>query len=141
MAGRRSLRLATTIVAELAGEPIGDLMLRVEDAWAQAEVAEQAGKQVELGLVLDPAHAGHGYTTEAARELLRVCFEDLGVHRVVATCFVDNVASWRLWSASACAVRCMRCASLCTGPGSGTTRSRTRCLRTSGRVGGLRPRH
>jgi RimJ/RimL family protein N-acetyltransferase len=27
---------------------------------------------------------------------LRVCFEDLGVHRVVAGCFVDNEASWRL---------------------------------------------
>ena len=29
-------------------------------------------------------------------ELLRVCFEDLGVRRVAATCFADNDVSWRL---------------------------------------------
>jgi RimJ/RimL family protein N-acetyltransferase len=90
-------RLADTIVVELDGETIGDLMLRVEDAWAQAEVAQRAArKQAELGWVLDPAHTGHGYATEAVRELVRICFEDLGVRRVVASCFADNDTSWRL---------------------------------------------
>jgi RimJ/RimL family protein N-acetyltransferase len=90
-------RLAATVIVELDGRIIGDFMLRVEDAWAQVEVAEQArGRQAELGWVLDPAFTGHGYATEAARRLLRVCFEELGVHRVVAGCFVDNGASWRL---------------------------------------------
>ena len=86
-----------TIVVELEGEVIGDLMLRLEDAWAQAEVADQArGVQAELGWVLHPDHAGHGYATEAVRELIRICFEDLGLRRVTAECFADNVASWRL---------------------------------------------
>ena len=90
-------RLATTIIVELDGRTIGDLMLRVEDAWAQTEVADHArGCQAELGWVLDPAFAGRGYATEAVRELLRICFEDLRVHRVVANCFADNEASWRL---------------------------------------------
>jgi RimJ/RimL family protein N-acetyltransferase len=94
-------RLATTVVIELNGTDgpavIGDLMLRREDAWAQTEVAGQArGTQAELGWVLDPRHSGHGYATEAVRELLRHCFEDLGVRRVVAGCFFDNEASWRL---------------------------------------------
>ena len=96
-------RLATTVVVELdqpGGETarvIGDFMLRREDAWAQLEVADQAqGSQVELGWVLDPGHTGHGYATEAVRELLRYCFEELGVRRVVANCFLDNDASWRL---------------------------------------------
>jgi len=76
---------------------VGDLMLLVEDAWAQAEVADRArGVQAELGWVIDPAHAGKGYATEAAGALLRVCFEDLGLRRVTAQCFADNVASWRL---------------------------------------------
>src|SRR4051812_47163871 len=97
-------RLATTVVIELGhdagpaagGEVIGDFMLRREDAWAQLDVAEQArGAQAELGWVLDPAHAGSGYATEAVRELLRYCFEDLGVRRVVANCFLDNDSSWR----------------------------------------------
>lgn len=90
-------RLATTLVVELEGRVIGDLMLRVEDAWGQAEVAEQArGTQAELAWVLDPAFTGSGFATEAVRELLRVCFEDLGLRRVTATCFADNEASWRL---------------------------------------------
>jgi RimJ/RimL family protein N-acetyltransferase len=72
-------------------------MLRVEDAWAQAEVAEQArGVQAELGWVLHPDHAGHGYATEAVRALLRLCFEELGLRRVTANCFAANEASWRL---------------------------------------------
>ena len=90
-------RLATTIVVELGSTVIGDFMLRVEDAWTQAEVAGQArGTQAELGWVLDPAHTGHGYATEALRELLRYCFQALGVHRVTANCFLDNDTSWRL---------------------------------------------
>jgi RimJ/RimL family protein N-acetyltransferase len=52
--------------------------------------------QAELGWVLDPAYGGRGYATEAVRALLRVCFEDLGLRRVVALCFYDNEASWRL---------------------------------------------
>jgi RimJ/RimL family protein N-acetyltransferase len=52
--------------------------------------------QAELGWVLDPAHTGHGYETEAVRELLRVCFDELDLRRVVAKCFSDNEASWRL---------------------------------------------
>ena len=90
-------RLAASIVVELEHEVIGDLMLRVDDAWSQAEVAEQAsGVQAELGWVLHPAHGGHGYATEAVRELVRICFEDLGLRRVTAECFADNVASWQL---------------------------------------------
>jgi RimJ/RimL family protein N-acetyltransferase len=90
-------RLANAVIVQLDGRVIGDFMLKVENAWAQAEVADQArGRQAELGWVLDPAFTGHGYATEAARGLLRVCFEDLGIRRVVAGCFVDNDASWRL---------------------------------------------
>ncbi|GAA1804797.1 GNAT family protein [Luedemannella flava] len=89
--------LARTLVIERSGTIIGDLMLRIENAWAQAEIAERArGVQAELGWVLHPEHAGHGYATEAVRELLRLCFEDLGLHRVTATCFAANEASWRL---------------------------------------------
>ena len=89
--------LARTVVVELDGEVIGDLMLRVEDAWGQAEVADRArGVQAELGWVLHPDHAGRGYATEALRELIRLCFDELGLRRVTAYCFAANQASWRL---------------------------------------------
>jgi RimJ/RimL family protein N-acetyltransferase len=90
-------RLERTLVMELDGAVVGDLMLRVEDAWAQREVADSArGTQAELGWVVDPAHGGRGLATEAVRELLRICFEGLALRRVVASCFADNTASWRL---------------------------------------------
>jgi RimJ/RimL family protein N-acetyltransferase len=91
------VRLAATVIVELDGNVIGDFMLRVEDAWAQTEVADQArGTQAELGWVLDPAYTGHGYATEAVRGLLEYCFTTLGVRRVVANCFLANDTSWRL---------------------------------------------
>jgi RimJ/RimL family protein N-acetyltransferase len=93
----REDRLADALVVELDGRVIGDLMLRVEDAWAQQEVADQAqGVQGELGWVLDPAFGGQGYATEAVRALIGLCFGPLGLRRLHADCFFDNEPSWRL---------------------------------------------
>ncbi|GIG22003.1 N-acetyltransferase [Cellulomonas chitinilytica] len=90
-------RLATTLVIELDGRVVGDLMLLVEDGWAQSDVADRAHLvQATLGWVLDPDHGGQGYATEAVAEVVRICFEDLGLRRVRAVCFADNVPSWRL---------------------------------------------
>ncbi|GAB3261988.1 GNAT family N-acetyltransferase [Nocardioides dilutus] len=86
------------MVVVLLGEVlIGHLYLHVEDAWSQTEVRDQATRsQAEIGWAFDPAHQGEGYATEAVRELLRVCFEDLGVRRVVALAFADNAPSLRV---------------------------------------------
>ena len=90
-------RLARTLVVDLAGVVIGDLIVRVGDAWAQAEVKEQArGVQAELGWVLDPGHHGQGYATEAVHALLGLCFGALGLRRVTAGCYAGNEPSWRL---------------------------------------------
>ena len=112
-------RLAATLVVEHEGTVIGDLMVRVEDAWAQAEVADQArGVQAELGWTLDPAHGGRGLATEAVSEVVRIAFLDLGLRRVTAHCFADNTASWRLMERVG-----MRC----------ETRARADALHRSGR--------
>lgn len=90
-------RMSKTLVIEREGEVIGDLMLAVQNAWAQAEVREQAaGVQAELGWCLHPKAVGHGYATEAVRALIAISFDDLGLRRVVANCFADNERSWRL---------------------------------------------
>lgn len=89
--------LEVTLVVELDGVIIGDVMFAVEDAWSQGEVADQAkGTVAEIGWCLDPAVQGHGYGAEVARELLRIGFEDVGLHRIIALCFSDNEPSWRL---------------------------------------------
>lgn len=90
-------RVSRTLMIELDGAVIGDLYLGIADAWAQSDVADRAkGVVGEIGWVVDPAHAGQGYATEAAAELLRICFEDLGLRRVKALCFAANEPSWRL---------------------------------------------
>lgn len=90
-------RLADTLVIELDGVVVGDLMLRVQDAWAQTEVKEQAvGTEAEIGYTLDPAYGGRGLATEAVRALLEIAFEQIGVRRVIALLFADNLPSRRL---------------------------------------------
>jgi RimJ/RimL family protein N-acetyltransferase len=85
------------VVVELDGRVIGDSMIRVEDAYAQHEIAAGAREtQAELGWTLDPAYQGRGYATEAVRGLIDVCFGPLGLRRVYAMCFAANEASWRL---------------------------------------------
>jgi RimJ/RimL family protein N-acetyltransferase len=89
--------LRDQLVLEVDGRVVGDLMVRVEDAWAQREVAHlAAGTQAELGWTLDPAVGGRGLATEAVRAALRIAFEGLGVRRVVASAFADNGPSLRL---------------------------------------------
>jgi RimJ/RimL family protein N-acetyltransferase len=89
--------LAKALVIELGGDVIGDLMVAVGDGWAQADVAAQArGVEADLGWVLHPDFGGRGLATEAVGEVLRICFEDLGLRRVTAGCFAANEPSWRL---------------------------------------------
>jgi RimJ/RimL family protein N-acetyltransferase len=88
---------ATAVIVELDGRLIGDLMVRVRDAYAQREVAESAaGVEAELGWTFDPAYQRRGLATEAIRALIGICFDDLGLRRVVAACFSANEPSWRL---------------------------------------------
>lgn len=90
-------RLSRTLLIEHEGRPIGDGMLRVVDAWAQAEVADQAeGVHAELGWALAPAAQGHGYATEAVLAIVGLCFGKLGIRRIEASCFAGNEPSWRM---------------------------------------------
>ena len=66
--------LNVAVVVRDTGQLVGDIML----FWHSAE--HRSG---ELGYVINPAHAGNGYATEAARAMLALAFEGLGLHRVV----------------------------------------------------------
>src|ERR1700749_3180356 len=93
----RVKRLTDLIIVELDGRVIGDLMVKVQDGWAQEEVADQAkGVQGELGWTFDPAFGGKGYATEAVRALIDLCFGPLGLRRVAGGCLFDNEPSGRL---------------------------------------------
>jgi RimJ/RimL family protein N-acetyltransferase len=49
--------------------------------------------QGEVGFIVHPDHQRRGYAREAAAAMLRVGFEDLGLHRIVGRCEVRNDAS------------------------------------------------
>jgi RimJ/RimL family protein N-acetyltransferase len=66
---------------------IGEFMLRL---------TSERHRQGEIGWSLHPDAQGHGYATEAARELLRLGFEDLGLHRIVADADPRNSGSLRI---------------------------------------------
>ena len=63
---------------------VGDVML----AWTSEE--HRSG---EIGYVFDPTHHGNGYASEAAAALLRVGFEGLRLHRIIARLDARNTAS------------------------------------------------
>ena len=50
----------------------------------------------EIGFIVHPDHQGRGYATEASRELLRLAFEDLGLHRVIGRVEARNIGSARV---------------------------------------------
>jgi RimJ/RimL family protein N-acetyltransferase len=50
-------------------------------------------QQGEIGYVFHPAHHGRGYATECARTMLRLGFEQVGMHRVIGRCSAHNTAS------------------------------------------------
>ncbi|KAB8189013.1 GNAT family N-acetyltransferase [Nonomuraea phyllanthi] len=53
-------------------------------------------RQGEIGYILHPDHHGHGYAPEAAREMLRLGFADLGLHRITGRLDARNTASARV---------------------------------------------
>lgn len=89
--------LESGMVGLLDGEIIASGKLERQDAWSQADMKDQAaGQQAEIGWVLDPSIHGRGFGTEFAAALLDLAIHGLGVRRVEASCFAENLASRRV---------------------------------------------
>jgi RimJ/RimL family protein N-acetyltransferase len=76
--------LALVVTLKGIGQLIGHVMLRR---------TSREHRQGEVGYVLHPDHQGHGYATEASTLLLRLGFEELGLHRIVGRLDGRNAAS------------------------------------------------
>jgi RimJ/RimL family protein N-acetyltransferase len=91
---RSAERLPWFLVIEHEGLLVGELLLRIGDSYAQAEVRElAAATMAEVGWVIHPDHQRQGFATEAVRRLLEHCFLERGLHRVVAEAFAGNRAT------------------------------------------------
>jgi RimJ/RimL family protein N-acetyltransferase len=82
---RQKYQLA--IVLRAPEHLIGNVGIRIRTAGAH---------QADIGYEIDPQQWGHGYASEAAREIVRFGFEDLGLHRITAHCLAENTASARV---------------------------------------------
>ncbi len=81
-------------VAELDGTIVAMGFLEIVDGSGQPGVPK--GTDGLIGYIVDPVYSGKGVASDLARGLLRAAFEDLGLRRVRAGCFADNVASVRV---------------------------------------------
>jgi RimJ/RimL family protein N-acetyltransferase len=79
--------LALAIIRKDTGALVGDVILEFADA------EQRTG---EIGYIMHPDHQGLGFTTEACREVLRIAFDELGLHRVIGRIEPRNVASGRV---------------------------------------------
>ena len=79
--------LVTAVELKGTNRVIGDVVL----VWLSEE-----HKQGEIGFIFHPDFHGRGYATEAAREMLRLGFGDLGLHRIIGRCDARNTASARV---------------------------------------------
>lgn len=59
-------------------------------------IHDPRNKSALLGYVLNRSYWGRGLVTEAAKRLLTLGFEELGLHRVCATCDSENFGSQRV---------------------------------------------
>jgi RimJ/RimL family protein N-acetyltransferase len=84
------------VVALAGGAVVGTLSLEVVDGMGQGPDSPARGSEGLLGYLVDPAHHGRGYATELVRAALDLAFGDLGLRRVTAGCFADNIGSWRV---------------------------------------------
>lgn len=81
-AGENGLGIA--VCPRASGELIGDFVL------VNSSPGDRAA---EIGFMLLARHQGRGYATEASRAILRLAFEELGLHRVFARLEPRNEAS------------------------------------------------
>jgi RimJ/RimL family protein N-acetyltransferase len=79
--------LTVAVILRETGQHVGEVTLFVQNA-------EHRGG--EIGFVFHPEFHGRGYAAEAAIELLRIGFEDFGMHRIIGRLDARNTGSANL---------------------------------------------
>ena len=76
------------------GALIGTVLLELGDGMGQPGMPTRT--EALLGYIFDPAYGGRGYASEAVAAVVAHAFDVLGVRRITAGCFADNLASVRI---------------------------------------------
>jgi ribosomal-protein-alanine N-acetyltransferase len=81
------IRFQLAVVLRTEGQLIGTCGIRM----GAANI-----RKADLGYEIAPSYWGQGYATEGSRAMLGFGFEELGLHRVWASCLAENAASARV---------------------------------------------
>ena len=84
---RPRIKFQLALVLKAEGRLIGNCGVRVKDTNLRGG---------DIGYELDSRYWGHGYATEAAQEIVRFGFEELGLQRIWAECVAENIGSARV---------------------------------------------
>lgn len=87
--------LALAVEERAGGRVVGDVMLRLEVSHSIARTPSEEWEGT-IGYALHPDVHGRGLAAEAAAELLVLGFRDLGLRRITADAYADNIASNRV---------------------------------------------
>lgn len=87
--------LALAVEEARTGRVVGDVMLRLEPSRSIARTPTDEWEGT-IGYALHPDVHGRGLAAEAAAELLVIGFRDLGLRRIDADAYADNIASNRV---------------------------------------------
>ena len=72
------------------GEPIGQITVQPKDEYADnLEIRD-------VGWFINPKYQGNGYATEAASEVLKFMFEEVGIDQIITSAAIVNQGSWRI---------------------------------------------
>lgn len=72
------------------GEPIGQITVQPKDEYADNPEIR------DVGWFINPKYQGNGYATEAASEVLRFMFEEVGIDQIITSAAIVNQGSWRI---------------------------------------------
>ena len=72
------------------GEPIGQISVQSKDEYADNPEIR------DVGWFINPKYQGNGYATEAASEVLRFMFEEVGIDQIITSAAIVNQGSWRI---------------------------------------------
>jgi RimJ/RimL family protein N-acetyltransferase len=81
-------KAGTSLVLAVVWRETGRVAGEVNLEWLSEE-----HRQGEIGFVLNPEYQGRGVATEAGEAMLRLGFDSLGLHRIIARCDAQNHAS------------------------------------------------
>ena len=85
--GEEGRWMGAAVVLKSEAKLIGDIGFRYTSKQHQ---------HIEIGYKFNRHYHGHGYGTEALKELLQVILRDWPCHKIIAYCEPRNIPSWKL---------------------------------------------